>query len=541
MEKNHNKIFYNSIDRLTSEISFLKYYISQIDKYSEIITRFYIELTEYNAKFMTQKINILSKKKDPLYTIGLCIKNVIGNQISVLDSIHKMSQDIFEPMKESLKEINQKISEKPQMFDIKYNTSESEDQIRDVYNALIKYYGDIEKKITECYIQKKYNKRIAESDPSIKLEGENNVIESVRCLEGTFANFKKTKVQNLAEGMKDSNDYSKEIIIATANSVKNYFDLLKNNYINVLKLIDIESKNIDDLLKCDFLKKLSSDLISDEFGFLKYEIKVINNRIISIVPPEKDNNDIQLNLNEEDVYNIVKEIYDYNFKLVNKKNYDLEEEYQNVKVVKLANKLLFYEEGESENKINLSNDEIDTLYKLVDNYKYLFSFVMILNNYRSAGKYEISKKVFDVIINIFIKAFEYLTKNENRQFATLLIILSQTFYYIDNGEKRFLQKDIKKLDIFKKAEFWSNLIQGTIEDELEKVIKDEKRLGINVSSERRKIKTNELVFLKITPYIYNLKDFEVDKEKIREIINPFIEKYITTRETTDIINSLINN
>ena len=541
MEKNHNKIFYNSIDRLTSEINFLKYYISQIDKYSEIITRFYIELTEYNAKFMTQKINILSKKKDPLYTIGLCIKNVIGNQISVLDSIHKMSQDIFEPMKESLKEINQKISEKPQMFDIKYNTSESEDQIRDVYNALIKYYGDIEKKITECYIQKKYNKRIAESDPSIKLEGENNVIESVRCLEGTFANFKKTKVQNLAEGMKDSNDYSKEIIIATANSVKNYFDLLKNNYINVLKLIDIESKNIDDLLKCDFLKKLSSDLISDEFGFLKYEIKVINNRIISVVPPEKDNNDIQLNLNEEDVYNIVKEIYDYNFKLVNKKNYDLEEEYQNVKVVKLANKLLFYEEGESENKINLSNDEIDTLYKLVDNYKYLFSFVMILNNYRSAGKYEISKKVFDVIINIFIKAFEYLTKNENRQFATLLIILSQTFYYIDNGEKRFLQKDIKKLDIFKKAEFWSNLIQGTIEDELEKVIKDEKRLGINVSSERRKIKTNELVFLKITPYIYNLKDFEVDKEKIREIINPFIEKYITTRETTDIINSLINN
>ena len=541
MEKNHNKIFYNSIDRLTSEISFLKYYISQIDKYSEIITRFYIELTEYNAKFMTQKINILSKKKDPLYTIGLCIKNVIGNQISVLDSIHKMSQDIFEPMKESLKEINQKISEKPQMFDIKYNTSESEDQIRDVYNALIKYYGDIEKKITECYIQKKYNKRIAESDPSIKLEGENNVIESVRCLEGTFANFKKTKVQNLAEGMKDSNDYSKEIIIATANSVKNYFDLLKNNYINVLKLIDIESKNIDDLLKCDFLKKLSSDLISDEFGFLKYEIKVINNRIISVVPPEKDNNDIQLNLNEEDVYNIVKEIYDYNFKLVNKKNYDLEEEYQNVKVVKLANKLLFYEEGESENKINLSNDEIDTLYKLVDNYKYLFSFVMILNNYRSAGKYEISKKVFDVIINIFIKAFEYLTKNENRQFATLLIILSQTFYYIDNGEKRFLQKDIKKLDKFKKAEFWSNLIQGTIEDELEKVIKDEKRLGINVSCERRKIKTNELVFLKITPYIYNLKDFEVDKEKIREIINPFIEKYITTRETTDIINSLINN
>lgn len=541
MEKNHNKIFYNSIDRLTSEINFLKYYISQIDKYSEIITRFYIELTEYNAKFMTQKINILSKKKDPLYTIGLCIKNVIGNQISVLDSIHKMSQDIFEPMKESLKEINQKISEKPQMFDIKYNTSESEDQIRDVYNALIKYYGDIEKKIAECYIQKKYNKRIAESDPSIKLEGENNVIESVRCLEGTFANFKKTKVQNLAEGMKDSNDYSKEIIIATANSVKNYFDLLKNNYINVLKLIDIESKNIDDLLKCDFLKKLSSDLISDEFGFLKYEIKVINNRIISVVPPEKDNNDIQLNLNEEDVYNIVKEIYDYNFKLVNKKNYDLEEEYQNVKVVKLANKLLFYEEGESENKINLSNDEIDTLYKLVDNYKYLFSFVMILNNYRSAGKYEISKKVFDVIINIFIKAFEYLTKNENRQFATLLIILSQTFYYIDNGEKRFLQKDIKKLDIFKKAEFWSNLIQGTIEDELEKVIKDEKRLGINVSSERRKIKTNELVFLKITPYIYNLKDFEVDKEKIREIINPFIEKYITTRETTDIINSLINN
>ena len=160
---------------------------------------------------------------------------------------------------------------------------------------------------------------------------------------------------------------------------------------------------------------------------------------------------------------------------------------------------------------------------------------MILNNYRSAGKYEISKKVFDIIINIFIKAFEYLTKNENRQFATLLIILSQTFYYIDNGEKRFLQKDIKKLDIFKKAEFWSNLIQGTIEDELEKVIKDEKRLGINVSSEKSKHSN-----LNNNSSIYSNNNINNNNNSVR-VIDYFnkISKIILNKKRKN--NSLKNN
>ena len=541
MEKNGGKNYYNSIDRLAQEIEILQYYVSQIDKYSEIITKFYIELTEYNSKFLHDKFNILAKKQDPLYNIGLSIKNAIGEQISSLGSIHKMNTNIFEPMKKSIEKINKKKQENPEKFDVKYNTSDSGDQIKLIFDELFKFYGNIEKKIADDYIHKKYNRRVAGLDASIKLEGNDNIIETVKSLEGSFASFTDYKKQNLAEGMKYSNDFSKEIITTAANSVKNYFDLMKTNYINILNQIDIESKKIDDISKCNSFNNLSSDLISDEFGYFKYNINVINQPQIKVVPLENDKNESTLSLNEEDVYNIVKKIYEYDFKMVNTTNYNLEEELQNLEIIQLTNKLVNYEEDVNASKTPISNDEINTLYDLMNGYKHLSAFFMTLNNYRTVGKYEMPKNVFDIITNIFIKGFEFLTKNDDIKFTTLLIILSQTFYNIENGEKKFLLKNLGNIPLLSSVEFWSKLIEGVIQEELEKAITDEKRLGVIVNDERRKTKNSELVFLKLTPLIYNMKDFELDKQKINEIIQPFIDKYIVTKESKEIIMSLINN
>lgn len=76
---------------------------------------------------------------------------------------------------------------------------------------------------------------------------------------------------------------------------------------------------------------------------------------------------------------------------------------------------------------------------------YLLKFLECLNNYRSTGRYEISNDLFEILKRIFDKAADYLIDhNTNKDLYNLLIILSQTFYIQKNGEKYFLQKELKK-------------------------------------------------------------------------------------------------
>ena len=238
----------------------------------------------------------------------------------------------------------------------------------------------------------------------------------------------------------------------------------------------------------------------------------------------------EITLNEEDIFNIVSLLYNYDFKMLNKSDYNLDKEKIRIKVLNLSNKLLTFD---VENKINeiITDDEINSLYELLDKKEYIFSFFVSLNNYRITGRYETTERAFNVLTNIFKKAEDYLLDTRDMKLEGLIIILSQTFYIMKNGEKVFLQKAIKDHPLFQKKEFWENYIIDMIEEEI---------MGMKELSEKiEKNKINEIIFSKLIPISSYMNDFEVKEEINLNIANNILDKYHVNKEKKKMILSLI--
>ena len=249
-------------------------------------------------------------------------------------------------------------------------------------------------------------------------------------------------------------------------------------------------------------------------------------------------NDNEITLNEEDIFNIVSSLYNYGFKMINKSYYNLDIEKIRIKVLNLSNKLLTFD---AENKINeiITDKEINTLYELLDKKEYIFSFFVSLNNYRITGRYEATERAFNVLKNIFKKAEDYLLDARDMKLEGLIIILSQTFYIIKNGEKMYLQKAIKDHPLFKKKVFWENYIIDMIEEEIMGKNDDEKPLNQKLSDKIEKSKINEIIFSKLVPISSYMNDYEVKEETILNIANNILDKYQVNEETKKMILSII--
>ena len=171
---------------------------------------------------------------------------------------------------------------------------------------------------------------------------------------------------------------------------------------------------------------------------------------------------------------------------------------------------------------------------------YLLKFLECLNNYRSTGRYEISNDLFEILKRIFDKAADYLIDhNTNKDLYNLLIILSQTFYIQKNGEKYFLQKELKKKEFFRSVKFWTDHLQEIIDEELANFENDIKKNKLIINDQKRQKKIEELLFTKIISLIASLNGFELEKEKVDEIILPIIKKYNLSDEVKESILSLI--
>ena len=140
---------------------------------------------------------------------------------------------------------------------------------------------------------------------------------------------------------------------------------------------------------------------------------------------------------------------------------------------------------------------------------------------------------------MFCKAADNLIEKDNKKISSFLIILSQTFYLMKNGQKYFLQKELKNCEYFRAPKFWINHLEDMIEDEKLKFERQTIINGLTFSENKKKKKMDDIVFTKIASIIASLNGFEFEKEKIDEIISPTISKYKLSDETIKTINLLI--
>ena len=156
---------------------------------------------------------------------------------------------------------------------------------------------------------------------------------------------------NIESIMNNKISYIKQLQNCIINIINSYNEYFKNS----INFIDNElQENKDELTNIDINENESNYKLNEKeinaiifnvFNSRKYNIKFLNDNISA--NDEMDKNEItkkpKLFLSLEDKYNIMKEIYNYDFKSINKEEFNLEIEKEKIKVYDLSKKLFSYD------------------------------------------------------------------------------------------------------------------------------------------------------------------------------------------------------
>lgn len=490
------------------------------------------------------------------------IKN-IGQMLSISLQIQLKNLSIFlSQFQELIHSLNQSINQSKNLIqkskEINENVFTNIKKLKENYNkeylAMINSFENLEKKIVENYVKKNYNK-----NEEINSEDENslkNCVFSAKKLEKSLMNFNKDEIR------KYINDYNINL-----KNIKNYRDILNKNFydfiLTIIKYFIQYFNNILNEIRNDpqinnnpFLDKINDNedifdfkipekevnsIIFELFNSKKYNINIINNRIINCFKQNDNEDDENANskflLSEEDIYNIVKEIYSYDFISINKSEYNLDIEKEKLKIYGLTKKLLTYNSFSSEDEL-ITDNEIQILKNMINNNdEYILYFLSVLTQFRIKGTHEMPKKIFDAIINIFQDSLDNNGERCNFEIIVEIITLSFSFFMLDGKDRIYFGDIIKNHKIFKSKNFWYDYIINQINSDLKR----------RNTLERKNLKNNKIakgnidviLLSKILPSADTMSKFGLNKKDIISVIEPLMDKYQIKQTSKESLLSLV--
>ena len=359
---------------------------------------------------------------------------------------------------------------------------------------------------------------------------------------------------------------SYEIIIELKSFLQNIIILLKNSYTIPLKEIDNDlSKLINK--KEEYNKQFNNifsnlgEKINDQFPIEahKYSLKVFNsvqNNINHFIfEDEDDNND---NIDSDLDYLIAKEMLS-SFSFINEKykiNFELEDEKRTTN--KIMSNLLFNiekknkkktfkdainnkENNDEENKNTNSElkyvheNDIKLLYKLLDKHHNRAVCLQTISHFRTSGKFCIPPKVYDIIGKCLSIIIDTVTRDEDYHIAKTAIILSQTYFKMDeNNNRYYLQNVIKNHKLLNTNQFWEKTLDISLKNEVNRVKHLKKEDDTNTENNKEDDKNkkeddiekyNDIAFGQIVSLVNSMIEFDINIDDIKKIIEPKIEEY----------------
>ena len=242
----------------------------------------------------------------------------------------------------------------------------------------------------------------------------------------------------------------------------------------------------------------------------------------------------------------VKEMFE-NFELVNHNGLNIQVEEEKNQTKKYINKLISNMSQQSSkilkdyNFINLdecapfTEDDKNNLMKLLIKHHNRVIFLHKLNDYRTCSLFELKEKEYQILTELFNFLIDISRKEKDYHCVEMSIILSKTYYRLDNKKKIYIQNSIKNNILFKTKDFWEELLIYSISKEIIRSKKgDEKE-----NEEQLNEKSANIVFSQLLSLIDNMFDFDVDGEMIKQIIEPRIEYYKVGDKFKKTINDYI--
>ena len=150
------------------------------------------------------------------------------------------------------------------------------------------------------------------------------------------------------------------------------------------------------------------------------------------------------------------------------------------------------------------------------------------------------------MINIFNLTLNKVKRDNDIHCGKNVILLSQTYYTLENDKKIYLQAGIINNQIFKNDKFWEDLLDMEITREFQKLVLIEennliKKNNIEGIKETNKTQFENIIFGQIITICNNMINFQLNKEKVYQLINPKIKDYQISQDIVDNIKNIIDN
>ena len=430
------------------------------------------------------------------------------------------------------------------------------------YNKLMENLGDTELAVIDEYTKSKY--RLCINKLKNKEKEKDKLIKETLSNEKVYLSMKSDLSEKVDNYIEQFNSIMKKInpkIVQLNEDIKNtsliaISTLKKNNanFMNQLESETMELLNKDNNCNNEgneffnfMMKKDENSEIHQAVELSKYNIKILNEEEKTSIECDTLKQKSKkltkaLFYTAQDIFNIVKNIYDLNFKMVNQDSFNLEKERNKIIITDIMGKILSYnfDTRTFVKECNITQEEVNYLFSAIfTEEEYFMKYLLCLNNYRTTGKYEISPNVFNIIKIIFDKKADELLVANNIKIAGFIVILSQTFYMMKDNEKYYLQKEVQKKQYFRDIKFWVNYFEDGITEDVIKFEEESKKIGAVYSDEKKEKKLEEIAFSKMASLVTSLTDFEIEKEKIEAILLPLFDKYKISQQTRESILQLM--
>ena len=142
-------------------------------------------------------------------------------------------------------------------------------------------------------------------------------------------------------------------------------------------------------------------------------------------------------------------------------------------------------------------------------------------------------------VRLFNEIAKSLKKDKILETQIAIIILSETYYKMENGKKIYILANLKNNQLFHDKEFWNDFINRSILREVQRNLSNNlKYYKENMKSDNKKLEN--LVFAQILPIIRSMLEFELEEKKINEILEDLLSYYKINNDSKKIIFDMVN-
>ena len=593
--------YYEFIKQMYENLTkYIKGYKSETNDYYKKLLKIHEKYYPKLSGIKEELKKVTNIKTNHIISLSSKVPKIIGQQITNLKYFIAGIETIIKSFDKTLKDKNSMSSKYQNEYDECRNSLVKKYKDIEKYKNI--YFTNASQ--TEDLVYKYYLNKTPHLDNSSRTQETNtptpiteiqmeNSIKQTKKFEKEYLNLIKTakpledKFFELSDGSNDNmKRISCEIITKMKDNIVDFLLLLKNCFKLPMSEIDTylpelikldENKKIEHIINSTYKKDHNLIPIKAE----NYNLRLIDKQnenpedednymiedeeILSTIKKMKENFELIENnsiekLNNQEKFrtkeltlrllsfskNIIKEIEEGNDSINDKnKNEEnkvipenKEENINNIKENKNDND----NKNDTENKYSITKEEVDELSKLIENKGNRVIFLRKINTFRKYGDLEIPEREFNIICDLLNKTINIFKKENDITSMNNIIILSQTYYKIDsNNSKIYIQKIIKKNGIFRKKEFWDDLVNSIIIKEVQKHINkdmnDPKFIDSQRSMENQKYE--KIIFAQMLPLINNMIEFDLDDDIIKSIVQILISYYKINEESSKTIYEMI--